>query len=336
MNRERGGDAGDDLYAALGLPAGATEEDITRAYRRLVREHHPDANSDAQTARFTDLTDAYDVLHDASRRRSYDNTRRARANAAASTGGTRIPVTRRNSPSNVGARESSPIEVVLTFEQSALGATIRVTVDVEGPCPTCSGHGRAPGARCPVCGGGGATVRTSGGITIRTTCQRCNGARRQPPTLCAVCSGTGRTKTSREVPVRIPPGVENGSTLRLPPVNGAGEEQIAVVRVEPHRYFGRRGRDVTLRLPLTVAEAALGGVVTIPTLTGAVAVRIPAGTAHGRVLRVRGRGVPGGDHPGDLLATVEVVIPTSVTAEQRVALEAFAAATESPRTHFES
>jgi molecular chaperone DnaJ len=137
------------------------------------------------------------------------------------------------------------------------------------------------------------------------------------------------------MPVRIPAGVENGATLRLP-LGGPGENQLAVVRVEPHRYFDRRGNDLTLRLPITLAEAALGGVVTIPTLTGAVAIRIPPGTTHGRVLRIRGRGLPAPDQPGDLLATIHIVVPTSLTAEQRIALEAFAAATDSPRKHFES
>jgi molecular chaperone DnaJ len=226
--------------------------------------------------------------------------------------------------------------VLLNFDQAALGTTVHVTVDdVERPCPACTGRGRAPGAECPSCDGGGATVRTSGGITIRTTCQACNGAGRQAATRCEACSGTGRTTASRELAVRIPPGVEDGATLRLT-TGDDSEEQLAVVRVKPHRYFERQGRDLTLRLPITLAEAALGGVVSVPTLASAVAIRIPPGTPHGRIMRVRGRGLPVADHPGDLLATVEIVIPTSVTAEQRVALEAFAAATESPRKHFES
>ena len=136
--------------------------------------------------------------------------------------------------------------------------------------------------------------------------------------------------------MKVPAGVDNGATVRLPTVDPDGLEHVAVVRVEPHRYFGRQGKDLTLRLPITVAEAALGAVVTVPTLTGALAIRIPPGTTQGRTLRVRGRGVPIGDPPGDLLATIDIAIPTALNDEQRAALEAFATATESPRKHFES
>jgi molecular chaperone DnaJ len=135
------------------------------------------------------------------------------------------------------------------------------------------------------------------------------------------------------VTVRIPAGVEDGARLRLPV---AGDEFTAVVRTGAHPYFERRGNDIALRLPLTVAEAALGGVVSVPTLTGALAVRIPPGSRHGRTLRARGRGIPLADGPGDLLMTIEIVIPSALNEAQRSALEAFAAATESPRKHFET
>lgn len=343
MTTSRNRDA-DDLYRTLGVPAGASDEDIARAYRRLAREHHPDANPNAARDTFADLTDAYDVLRDPDRRRAYDNTRRARQHAATSPAGVRIPATRRDpdskaAPSRTASKNPDvhPIELVLTFEQAALGATTRITLPAEAACPGCqgSGSGTHDGA-CPTCGGIGAAVRISGGVTIRNTCRSCEGTGQQPATPCPVCGGTGRTPRSREVQVHIPAGVDTGDTVRIPIDDTPGKGGVAVVRVEAHRYFGRAGNDLTLRLPITVAEAVLGAVVTVPTLTGAVAIRIPAGTSHGRTLRVRGRGVPAGERPGDLLVTVEIVIPTTLTDQQRAALEAFAAATESPRQHFES
>jgi DnaJ-class molecular chaperone len=130
-------------------------------------------------------------------------------------------------------------------------------------------------------------------------------------------------------------GVEDGTRLRVPLPGGDGRPLFALVRTAPHPYFGRRGHDLTLRLPITLAEAALGSVVTVPTLAGAVAIRIPPGSTHGRVLRVRGHGISRGTEAGDLLVTVAIVVPASVNDAQRAALEAFAAATESPRRHLE-
>jgi molecular chaperone DnaJ len=341
MSGDRRGEKGEteDLYGALGVPAGASTDDITRAYRRLAREQHPDANPDAPSDAFADLTDAYDVLRDPGRRRAYDNTRRARAKAA-TTAGVRIPVTQRRSPRSrepaaTGARP--PMELVLTFDQAALGTTVEVPVHGETTCASCSGRGSIPGSdACPGCGGAGAAVRNSGGITIRSSCRQCDGTGRPPPAPCRSCGGTGRTSTPRTMEVRIPAGVDDGDTVHLPADGSDDAATLGVVRVEPHPYFGRRGDDVTLQLPITMAEAALGAVVTVPTLTGAVAIRVPAGTRHGKTLRIRGRGIPVAGGAGDLLATVYIVIPTAVTDAQRVALEAFAAATDSPRRHFES
>lgn len=336
-------DTGNDPYETLGVGAQATDAEITTAYRRLARDHHPDTNPEADDSAFADLTDAYDVLRDPQRRRAHDNTRRARSDAAAAAG-IRIPVNRRASGADKGRptttearpRQARPIEIVLSFDQAALGTTIRVPVPASSHCSTCAGTGATDhDARCEPCAGAGATVRTSGGITIRNTCATCGGTGRPPPRPCPACGGSGRTLSSHDVQVRVPAGVEDGHTLDLP-VGDAVEAHRAVVRVQPHPYFGRRGDDLTVRLPITLAEAALGAVVSVPTLTGAVAIRVPPGTTHGRILRVRGRGIPGGDRPGDLLATIDLVIPAELSDQQRRALEAFAAATESPRRHYES
>jgi molecular chaperone DnaJ len=337
---------GDDLYATLGVPKNASDEEITTAYRRLARQHHPDANPEAGADAFAGLTDAYDVLRDPQRRRTYDDTRRARTRAADAATGVRIPVhhatpgrARRRTGGPDAAHEPAPsdeIELALTFDQAALGTTAVVHVGAELPCSSCGGSGASVSGppACPVCHGTGATARTSGGITIRAQCPRCQGAK-WFPAACSRCGGIGTESADRGITVRVPPGVEDGTRLRVPLPGGDGRPLFALVRTAPHPYFGRRGHDLTLRLPITLAEAALGSVVTVPTLAGAVAIRIPPGSTHGRVLRVRGHGISRGTEAGDLLVTVAIVVPASVNDAQRAALEAFAAATESPRTHLE-
>ena len=356
-DRDATGGGSDDLYATLGVPPGASAEDITRAYRRLAREHHPDVNPDAAADAFAELTDAYDVLHDADRRRAYDGTRRARTQAADAAAGVRIPIRHITPPqqdrSSARSGADTPpnradpgeVELALTFDQAALGTTAVLPVESELPCGSCTGGGTTGALHetCSPCGGAGFTTRKSGGITIRRQWSECGGTGRMPAVACPDCGGAGRRRVTREVTVRVPAGVTDGTRLRIPlrgpgpgPGPSPGPSLVAVVRTSAHPYFARSGNDITLRLPISIAEAALGGVVTVPTLTGAVAVRIPAGTPNGRTLRVRGRGIPHAERPGDLLLTVDVVVPTELNDAQRAALEAFAAATTgTPRGHFE-
>jgi molecular chaperone DnaJ len=333
---------GRDPYSTLGVGADASEEEITRAYRRLARAQHPDANPHAADGDFAGLTDAYDVLRDPDRRRRYDQTRDTRAAAARAAASTRIPVRTirpdsrpRTSGDRTGAASASEVDLELTFDQAALGTTATVTLPGEARCPACDGRGVILAASgCADCGGAGATSRRSGGISIRTSCASCQGTGQGQPGGCTACDGRGTATTSREITVRVPAGVEDGSRLRLQPRGGPGAVD-AVVRVAAHPFFGRRGLDVTIRLPVTLAEAALGAVVTVPTLDGAVTIRVPAGTSHGRVLRVAGRGVVSTARLGDLLVTVAVDVPAELNDRQRVALEAYAAATGSPRRHLE-
>jgi molecular chaperone DnaJ len=338
-------DAG-NLYDRLGVESDATDADITSAYRRLAREHHPDTNRGGPRQAFTELTDAYDVLRDPARRRAYDDARRVRADAAtAAAGGVRIPV-RHVTTSGGGAGERArqvarpgrapEVELPLTFEQAALGTTAVLAIEADDPCGACRGNGltTAGATPCATCGATGSTTRRSGGITIRAECAACGGSGRGRPDACPECAGAGHRRQTIEVGVRVPAGVDTGTRLRIP-VPG-GTEVIGVVRVSPHPYFTRNGNDLHLRVPVTVAEAMLGGVITVPTLDDAVAIRLPAGTPHGRTLRVRGKGVPHPEGTGDLLATVDVVIATDLNPAQRAALEAFAAATESPRRHLEA
>ena len=331
-----------DPYHTLGVGADATDEEITRAYRHLARTHHPDANPGAASDAFAGLTDAYDVLRDPDRRRRLDETRDTRAAPAQAAAATRIPVrtigSRRPPPSGEPqpTARASGVDLELTFEQAALGTTATVTQSTDETCQACAGRGSSgPAGACPHCDGKSATIRVSGGINIRTACPRCGGTGRRAPTACTVCAGRGLATTNRELTVWIPAGTEDGTRLRLRPSTAMSQAVDAIVRVAAHPFLGRRGPDLILRVPVTLAEAALGTVVTVPTLDDAVAIRVPPGTPHGRVLRVAGRGIVHPSRLGDLLVTIEIVVPTALTDRQRSALEAFAEATPAPRTHLE-
>jgi molecular chaperone DnaJ len=371
-----------DYYAVLGLQKGATEKEITRAYRKLAKQHHPDANPGNREAeeRFKDVSSAYDVLSDAAKRKEYDEVRAMVASGAnpftgtgpggfggPGGGGIRYETGdmgdigglgdllgnifgrgRRSQGRQPGAgpRRGGDLEaeVHLSFDDAVRGATIAVQLTGAAPCHTCGGTGAAPGTvprTCPQCNGTGTLAVDQGPFSFSQICPRCGGSGRVVEKPCPTCGGGGAETRTREVKVRIPVGVADGQRVRVkgkgtPGSNGGPPGDLYVtVHVAPHPLFGRRGDDLLLRVPVTFAEAALGAEVKVPTLDGAVTVRIPPGTASGKTLRVRGRGMPkAGGGAGDLLVTVDVVVPRTLSDEQRQAVEALAA-TESanPRAH---
>lgn len=304
---------GDDLYGLLGVKPTATAADIADGFARL------------EGGAGADSVDAFEILRDPTRRANYDDTRLARTNAA-----TAAETSHHHAPGGHG-----DVELELSFDQAALGTTATVHVDTPTVCSACAGAGAVRGAACGDCGGAGFHTRTSGGINIRTECRTCAGAGHAAPTPCTPCAGRGSMIATRAVTIRVPAGVADGTRLRFGVPDGAGHTQRhAVVRVAPHPFFQRDGNNLKIQVPITIAEAVLGATVTVPTLSGAVAIRIPRATPAGRTFRVRGRGIPASSGAGDLLATVEVAMPTELTPEQRDALEAFATATPSPRQHF--
>jgi molecular chaperone DnaJ len=333
-------DTSENLYDRLGVDADATGAEITRAYRRRAREHHPDTNPDGGAQAFADLTDAYDVLKDPASRRAYDDARRGGRVSAAT--GTRIQV--RHATPRSGQRSSGEpdarrtrtapgarrIELRLTFDQAALGTT--TFLRVSAPCRTCRAA-EPVGTACRACGGSGSTAQRHRGFNIRTGCTSCGGTGRRHPEICPACLDSGAERRPTDISVRVPAGADTGDELRIP--LGDGIEVIAVVLADAHPFFTRHNNDLHLNVPVTIAEAALGAVVKVPTLDGAIAIRVPPGTPHGRTLRVKGKGVRRGDARGDLLVTVDVVIPAALNDTQRAALETFAAATESPRRHLD-
>lgn len=229
-------------------------------------------------------------------------------------------------------------ELTLSFDDSLDGVTVPLRLSSEGACATCKGTGAKAGTvprMCPTCDGSGQTARNAGGFAFAEPCPTCKGRGLYVEDPCPSCRGSGRGMSTRTVQARIPAGVKDGSRIRLKGKGGPGErggpsgDLFVKVTVTPHPVFGRKGENITVDVPVTFAEAALGADISVPTPRGeAVKVRIPAGTANGRTFRVRGKGVRGKDGKnGDVLATVHVAVPQNMSSEAREALEKFAEAT---------
>jgi molecular chaperone DnaJ len=358
-----------DYYQVLGVSSTATDKEITRAYRKLAKQYHPDANPGSED-RFKEISAAYDVLGDPARRKEYDEVRRLGPMAGGfgmpggSSGGTfrmedlgdlsdlfgglfggRTARRRTRGPQRGADVET---ELHLSFEDAVRGVTTSVNVVEDARCHTCGGSGAAPGTGthvCPRCHGKGTLDDNQGLFSLSTVCPTCNGRGTVVDTPCPTCHGTGTERRTRHVKVRIPPGVEDGQRIRVKGKGAPGQgmappgDLYVVVRVGKHPLFGRRGRNLTITVPLTFPEAVLGTTVTVPTLDDPVTLRVPPGTAPGTLLRVRGRGVPAGSgrhgaKPGDLLVKVELTVPTTLTEEQRAAVQALAAVSDAaPRAH---
>lgn len=358
-----------DFYKVLGVSEKAPEKEITRAYRKLAKQYHPDANPGSED-RFKEISGAYDVLGDAAKRKEYDEIRRygpvsggfppGSGGGGGFNGRVRMDDlgdllgglfggggTRSGQQGRAGPRRGDDLEAVLHlgFGDAIEGVTTTVNVTSDASCSTCGGTGSAPGTSpviCSRCGGRGVLAEDQGLFSFSSPCRECGGTGMRVETPCAICRGSGVARRPRQVKVRIPPGVEDGQRIRVKGRGGTGHnggpagDLMVVVQVERHELFGRRGKNLTLRLPVTFPEAALGATVKVPTLEEPVNLRIPPGTPSGKTMRVRGKGVPVGASAGDLLVTVEVVVPNELTDEQRAAVESLASvlrAEASPRRH---
>jgi molecular chaperone DnaJ len=250
---------------------------------------------------------------------------------------------RSNGPARGGDIET---EVTLDFDEAARGVTVPLRLHAPGVCDTCHGSGATPGTRpptCPNCGGSGLVSRDQGAFSFSEPCRECQGAGSIVEDKCLDCRGTGGVTKTRTMNVRIPSGVTDGQRIRLKGKgqpgrrNGPAGDLYVVVHVRKHALFGRTGDDLTLTIPVTFPEATLGASVRVPTLDGSLTLRVPAGTPSGRTLRVRGRGVQRKDGTaGDLLATIEVIVPNHLDNAAKAALEAYAEATPgNPRAHLD-
>jgi len=365
-----------DYYRILGVSDTATTKEIKSAYRKLSRQYHPDANPGDASAeeRFKEISAAYDVVGDETKRKEYDEVRRLGPMAGGMGGGMgggggagasfRFDnisdlfggLFNRGRAGDGGAtttaRGTGPhrgqdleAELHLDFEDAVGGLTTTLHLTSEATCETCHGSGARPGTsprQCTNCGGRGVLDENQGFFSFSTPCPVCAGRGYTIDDPCPTCAGTGIEHRPREVKVRIPAGVQDGQRIRLrgrggPGRNGGPPGDLYVTcRINPHSLFGRRGDDLTLVVPVTFPELALGTEVTVPTLEGStVRLRVPPGTRSGRTFRVKGRGVKSKKEAGDLLVTVEVAVPQKLTAAQRKAVEALAAASDgtSPRAH---
>lgn len=364
-----------DYYRILGVPETASAKEIKSAYRKLSRKYHPDANKGDAAAeeRFKEISAAYDVIGNEDLRKEYDEVRRLGPMAggvggAPGGGGFRFEdlggdlgdvlgglfgrMRRGGAGGAAGPRGAGPhrgrdleAELHLDFEDAVRGITTTLHLTSEAVCSTCNGTGARLGTYprpCPHCGGRGVLDDNQGFFSFSTPCPHCGGRGVTIDDPCTTCGGSGIEQRPREVKVRIPAGVEDGQRIRLrgrggPGRNGGPPGDLYVVcHITPHHLFGRRGRDLTLTVPVTFPELALGSDITVPTLDGSrVTLRVPPGTRSGRTFRVKGRGVKTKRSTGDLLVTVEVSVPQKMSSAERKAVEALAAASSdgSPRTH---
>lgn len=354
----------DDYYARLGLSNTATEDDIKRAYRRLARELHPDTNPDpAATERFKEITVAYETLRDPERRRRYDlfgpdGARTGSPGGGGFSGAGDFAAGLGDLFESFfgggsafggggGRRRAGPppgpdLEVALDleFKEAVFGGTHDVRVRVALPCDRCSATGARPGTRpetCGTCGGIGQVqqVRNSilGQMVTTSPCPRCGGMGQVVADPCPDCRGEGRRTEEKVYPVEVPAGVDNGNTLRVPGMGGAGPrggprgDLYVHLRVRPHERFQRQGADLVhvLRVPFT--QAALGAHLRFETLDGTEDLVIPRGTQSGRIFRLRGRGVPEvhGKGRGDLLVQIMVETPSDLTRDEETLLRQLAA-----------
>ena len=343
-------------YEVLGVPKAATDDEIKKAYRKLARENHPDANQGDPAAeeRFKEIQGAYDTLSDAEKRKQYDTFG---ANGPRGGGG---PGQGGFAYENVdlsdllgqfggmfgrggGGRRGRPqpergadleSRVRLSFEGALAGSQVRVPVEVDAACRTCHGTGAEPGTSpitCPQCGGSGTVSDSHGLFALSQPCRRCRGNGVIVEKPCKTCRGAGRERVTKRYAVKIPAGAKDGTRVRLkgkgePGTNGGpAGDLFVVVAVEPSALYERRDADLVLDVPVTYPEATLGATVEIPTPEGPVNLKVPAGTESGKLLRVKGRGAPKlkGGGKGDLLARVKVTVPQKLTKAEREALEEY-------------
>jgi molecular chaperone DnaJ len=338
-----------DYYEILGVPRGATQDEIKRAFRQLARAHHPDVNQDPRAdERFKEINEAYQVLSDPDARAQYDRTGHVpgRGNAPGGFGpfqgspfedlfdmffGGERGAGRR-APTGGGPERGDDlrIDLEISLEEAAAGADKTLTVAREETCPVCFGTGAAKGSApesCSTCRGAG-QVRYSqrtpfGSFTQITTCPRCHGTGKMIRHVCPQCRGRGRSRAEREIVVKVPAGVEDGTRLRLSGEGDAGRhggergDLYVDLRIAPHPVFERRGRDLHSSVPLSITQAALGDEIQVPTLEGTAPVVVAPGTQPGQTQTVRGKGMPGlrGER-GDLIVHFRVTIPDALTPEQ--------------------
>lgn len=372
-----------DLYELLGVSRSATPEEIKKAYRRLAKKYHPDVNPGNKQAedRFKEVSAAFEVLNDPSKRALYDelgpdaarvgfDPKKAEAYRqwkAAQQSGTgfggggpadfggfefgedfdlgdilgsifgggrkhRGPMARAPGPAMATKGEDLQLEIEISLRDAVVGGERSISFMRPGRCDRCAGSGILPGGgkgrTCPTCNGMGKTRTTRGPVNFSGTCPTCGGSGRVA-NACPKCNGSGTLEESARITVRIPPGVADGSKIRLAGQGGAGEhggppgDLYLIPKIAQHPHVRRDGNDLSMELPITVGEALRGAEVRVPTFDGSVDVKIPAGSQSGRKLRLRGLGVPAlkSGTRGDLYVELLIVLPESPSDAAKHALD---------------
>lgn len=343
-----------DYYEILGVDRNASEADVKKAFRRLAMRHHPDRNPDQSedsANRFKEAKRAYEVLSDPGKRAAYDRFGPAgvKGSAGNSSGDPFNTIFgdifgevfggRRRAASQPRRGAHLRYRLDLSFGQAIFGDTVRIRVPRTVACAACSGSGSRPGtgmSTCGRCGGSGQTRMQQGVFSIRQTCGACGGEGRVVASPCGNCSGKGVQRNTEEISLKVPPGVDTGDRSRIRGKGNAGPrggpcgDLLVEMRVQPHDFFERDGANLHCRFPLSFTTAALGGEVEVPTFTGSVNFKVPAGTQSGRVFRLRGRGVKParGGRAGDLFCHMEVETPVGLSRAQKRLLKQFAGEVE--------
>jgi molecular chaperone DnaJ len=346
-----------DYYEVLGISKNASNDEIKAAFRSLARKYHPDVSQEANAEEhFKEINEAYSVLSDADKRAAYDRFGHAGVQNAGGMPDFNVDLSdlfdeffggfggfgrsnsrrARNAPRRGGDLQ---INVDLSFEESIFGVEKEIEISRDEVCETCSGKGAEPGTsvvRCSTCNGTGEVrqVRQTllGSMVQVSTCPVCNGRGETIATACHTCNGRGLVRRMRRKVVSIPAGVDNGNQIRLagegqPGENGGPNGNLyIVIHVISHKYFRRRENDILMDLDINIAQATLGADVDVPTVDGMTRLKIPAGIQPGKVLRMRGKGVPHlrGNGRGDQMVVVNVEVPKNLTAEQRKLMEKLA------------
>jgi molecular chaperone DnaJ len=363
-----------DYYEVLGVQKNATKDEIKKGYRKLAVQYHPDKNQGDKEAeaKFKEATEAYEILSDDQKRQIYDQYGFAGLEGMGgggaggfshafhdfsdlfgdsfsslfeemgfNFGGSR----RRSNPEAQGQGASLRYDLQIKFEDAVFGVKTEVSFSHDEVCERCHGSGGEGGAKrktCPVCQGAGQIRRSAGFFSVSQTCHSCRGSGSVIENPCRSCGGTGVTPKRKKIIVTIPAGVDNGKHITIPRQGNAGQNNgpagdlIVVIHIAPHRYYERDGYDLYCAFPVSMSQAALGADMALEALDGKkLKIKIPSGTQHGKMLRVKGEGVPmSGSTKGDLYLKILVTVPEKLSSKQRALLDEFANlenATDSPQ-----
>jgi len=350
-----------DYYEILGVPRNASEEEIKKAYRKLAIKYHPDKNPGNKEAeeKFKEINEAYEVLSDKEKRQRYDQFGHAGVGSSAASdgaggfyGGANVNMddifshfenifgesfgfSGRSSGRRKARGGDIKINVKLNLNEIATGVSKKIKIKKQVVCNSCSGTGAKNGrlSTCPTCKGSGVIVKVQqtilGAMQTRTTCPTCNGQGSIPSEKCNVCYGNGVVWGEEIVSFNIPAGVEDGMELSLrgkghaAPNGGVAGDLIIHIEEEPHPYFKREGNNLIYHLFISFPDAALGASIEVPTLDGKARIKIEPGTQSGKLLRLRGKGLPSinGYGKGDIIIDVNVFVPTNLSSEEKKILE---------------